>query len=178
MIESFVYGSLLSAIDPVITLAIFRALKVNPKLYIITFGESLLNDAIAIVMFSTALDINSIEIRHLSAFGILRYGIYRFLSMFFVSALLGIGIGMISSLLYKHIYFRKTPALEMALLLIFAYLPYGLGEAMSLSGNYKSDNVYNLNFRHNGDSFLFRYDEPVYASKSYADNSVNITTFL
>lgn len=132
--ESFVYGSLLSAIDPVITLAIFQTLKVNPQLYIMTFGESVLNDVIAIVMFSTAIDINSLEIKNLSTFGILRYGIYRFLTMFFVSALIGIAIGIISSLLYKHIYFRKTPELEMSLLLIFAYLPYGLAEALSLSG--------------------------------------------
>lgn len=30
--------------------------------------------------------------------------------------------------------FRKTPSLELALLFIFAYLPYGLAEAISLSG--------------------------------------------
>lgn len=32
LIESIAYGSLLAAIDPVITLAIFQALKVNPQL--------------------------------------------------------------------------------------------------------------------------------------------------
>ena len=32
-------------------LAIFNALKVDPKLYSIIFGESILNDAVAIVMF-------------------------------------------------------------------------------------------------------------------------------
>lgn len=77
---------------------------------------------------------NSVDMTHLTTLGICQYATYRFMSMFFVSALLGCAIGIISSLLYKHIYFRKTPALEMALLLVFAYLPYGLAEALSLSG--------------------------------------------
>ena len=135
LVESVVYGSLLAAIDPVITLAIFQALKVNPQLYIMAFGESMLNDAVAIVMASTALEMNNIDVSHLTTLGVVQYATYRFLSMFFVSAILGCAIRIISSLLYKHIHLRKTPALEMALLLVFAYLPYGLAEALSLSGN-------------------------------------------
>lgn len=53
IVESIIYGSLLAAIDPVITLAIFQALRVNPQLYIMAFGESMLNDGIAIVIFTT-----------------------------------------------------------------------------------------------------------------------------
>jgi sodium/hydrogen exchanger-like protein 6/7 len=51
IIECLLFGSTLSATDPVTVLAIFNTLKVDPKLYSIIFGESLLNDAIAIVMF-------------------------------------------------------------------------------------------------------------------------------
>lgn len=46
-------GATLSATDPVTILSIFNAYKVDPKLYTIIFGESLLNDAISIVMFET-----------------------------------------------------------------------------------------------------------------------------
>lgn len=99
------------------------------------FGESMLNDAVSIVLASTALEMNSVDLSHLSTLGICRYAIYRFLCMFFVSALLGCAIGVISSLIYKHIHLRKTPALEMALLFVFAYLSYGLAESLSLSGN-------------------------------------------
>lgn len=51
IIECLIFGSTLSATDPVTVLAIFNTLKVDPKLYSVIFGESLLNDAVAIVMF-------------------------------------------------------------------------------------------------------------------------------
>ena len=50
MIESFAFGSLISAVDPVATLAIFQALDVDPILYMLVFGESVLNDAVSIVL--------------------------------------------------------------------------------------------------------------------------------
>ena len=51
LIECLVFGSTLSATDPVTILAIFNQYKVDPKLYSIIFGESLLNDAVSIVMY-------------------------------------------------------------------------------------------------------------------------------
>ena len=44
-------GATLSATDPVTVIAIFNTYKVDPKLFTVIFGESLLNDAVAIVMF-------------------------------------------------------------------------------------------------------------------------------
>ena len=46
----FAFGALISAVDPVATLAIFHALDVNPTLNMLVFGESVLNDAVSIVM--------------------------------------------------------------------------------------------------------------------------------
>lgn len=50
IVESFAFGSLISAVDPVATLAIFKALNVDQILYMLVFGESVLNDAVAIVL--------------------------------------------------------------------------------------------------------------------------------
>lgn len=52
--EALLFGSLLSATDPVATLAVLGQLKVEPQLYSIIFGESVLNDAVAIVLFQVA----------------------------------------------------------------------------------------------------------------------------
>lgn len=49
-VESFAFGSLISAVDPVATLAIFHALNVDQVLYMLVFGESILNDAVSIVL--------------------------------------------------------------------------------------------------------------------------------
>lgn len=48
--ESFAYGCFLSAVDPVATLAVFQALDVDPVLNMLVIGESILNDAVAIVL--------------------------------------------------------------------------------------------------------------------------------
>ena len=47
------FGSLISSTDPVAVLAIFKEIQVDATLYILIFGESIFNDAIAIVMYRT-----------------------------------------------------------------------------------------------------------------------------
>eukprot|EP00929_Paragymnodinium_shiwhaense_P025133 TRINITY_DN15277_c0_g1_i1.p1 TRINITY_DN15277_c0_g1~~TRINITY_DN15277_c0_g1_i1.p1 ORF type:complete len:611 (-),score=106.31 TRINITY_DN15277_c0_g1_i1:189-2021(-) len=47
----FCYASLISAVDPVASLATYSSLKVQPLLNIIVFGESTINDAVAIALF-------------------------------------------------------------------------------------------------------------------------------
>ncbi|KAL7078037.1 hypothetical protein ACQ4LE_002489 [Meloidogyne hapla] len=133
-VESFAFGSMISAVDPVITLAIFQALKVEVQLYMLAFGESMLNDAVAIVLATTAQELSSPTIAEMSSLATLKFAFDRFLVMFFASAALGAAIGLISALLFKHIDLRRTPSLELALLLMFAYLPYGFAESISLSG--------------------------------------------
>ncbi|THH26390.1 hypothetical protein EUX98_g7804 [Antrodiella citrinella] len=55
LIECLIFGSTLSATDPVTILAIFNQYKVDPKLYTVIFGESLLNDAVSIVMYDVSM---------------------------------------------------------------------------------------------------------------------------
>ena len=54
-IECLIFGALISATDPVAVLAMLNSpeVKVPPTLYSLIFGESILNDAIAIVLFNT-----------------------------------------------------------------------------------------------------------------------------
>ena len=49
MLHCFVFAALISAVDPVAVIATFVEIHVNDMLYIIVFGESLLNDAVAVV---------------------------------------------------------------------------------------------------------------------------------
>ena len=47
------FGAMISATDPVAILAIFSDLNVDVNLYALVFGESVLNDAVAIVITRT-----------------------------------------------------------------------------------------------------------------------------
>ena len=44
--ELLTFGALISATDPVSTLAVFQAKRVDPQLFYLVFGESVLNDAV------------------------------------------------------------------------------------------------------------------------------------
>jgi sodium/hydrogen exchanger-like protein 6/7 len=55
-LDSMIFGSVLSATDPVTVLTIFQSLKVDPKLYSIVFGESILNDVVSIVLYELVLN--------------------------------------------------------------------------------------------------------------------------
>ncbi len=48
--ECLYFGAVISATDPVTVLAIFHDLNVDVDLYALVFGESVLNDAVAIVL--------------------------------------------------------------------------------------------------------------------------------
>merc|ERR1719428_1982679 len=52
---SFVFGSILSATDPVAVVALFHTLGVSPRLTMLISGESLLNDGTAMVLFALFL---------------------------------------------------------------------------------------------------------------------------
>ncbi|NXI21492.1 SL9A8 protein, partial [Sterrhoptilus dennistouni] len=149
MTDSFAFGSLISAVDPVATIAIFNALNVDPVLNMLVFGESILNDAVSIVLTNTAEGLTRENMSDVSGWQTFLQALGYFLKMFFGSAALGTLTGLISALIsffnfymytlmkcniLVHIDLRKTPSLEFGMMIIFAYLPYGLAEGISLSG--------------------------------------------
>ena len=62
IIPSLLFGSLISATDPVTVLAIFHDLHVDHDLYSLVFGESVMNDAVALVLFRSERGINRLLI--------------------------------------------------------------------------------------------------------------------
>jgi sodium/hydrogen exchanger 8 len=50
---SLMFGALISSVDPVATLSILgdENIRAHPLLYSLVFGESVLNDSVAIVLF-------------------------------------------------------------------------------------------------------------------------------
>lgn len=129
-VDALSVGATLSATDPVTILSIFNAYKVDPKLYTIIFGESLLNDAISIVMFETCQKFHGKKLQFSSFFE----GIGMFLMTFTVSLLIGCMIGMLVALLLKHTYIRRYPEIESCIILLVAYQSYFFSNGCHMSG--------------------------------------------
>ena len=52
LLETLIFASLISAVDPVTVMAVLEDVNVAKVLYIIVFGESLMNDAVSVVNIS------------------------------------------------------------------------------------------------------------------------------
>lgn len=132
--EALVFGSLISAVDPVATLSIMGNPELNcePLLYSLVFGESVLNDAVAIVLFKTFMSSYEAgqEFSAAAMYGILS----SFVFMSLGSVAVGVLIGLLCSYLCKHTMLRLYPEYEVSLLFLFAYGSYAFSEALSLSG--------------------------------------------
>lgn len=129
-VDALAVGATLSATDPVTILSIFNSYKVDPKLYTIIFGESLLNDAICIVMFETCQQFHGKKAQFSSFFE----GISLFLVTFTVSTLIGLIIGILIALVLKHSHVRRYPQIETCLVLLLAYESYFFSNGCHMSG--------------------------------------------
>ncbi|KAF9305194.1 monovalent cation:H+ antiporter, CPA1 (nhx1) [Mortierella antarctica] len=129
-LDSMIFGSVLSATDPVTILAIFNQLKVDPKLYSVIFGESILNDAVSIVMFETLKKYRG-EDFHL---GNVLHGVSTFFFVFFVSLMIGAIIGLMAALGLKRTNIHLYPGLESCLIALMAYASYFFSNSVHLSG--------------------------------------------
>lgn len=141
-VEAISVGATLSATDPVTILAIFNTYKVDPKLYTIIFGESILNDAVAIVIFDTAQRYRpdaprgkSLTIASLfEAFGI-------FFLVFFGSLLIGVVVGIGTALLLKFTLVRRFPKIESCLVILIAYASYYFANGVFMSGELRIPSI-------------------------------------
>jgi sodium/hydrogen exchanger 3 len=128
--EAMVFGSLISATDPVTVLSLFGMLGVHLNLYSAVFGESVLNDAVAIVLYGAVLKFDGKPFTWAGFGG----AVLEFVVIFAGSLLIGVLIGLLSSLLFKYADMHKYPVLEASLLMTYAYSSYLLAQGLGLSG--------------------------------------------
>ncbi|GAB5588505.1 monovalent cation:H+ antiporter [Umbelopsis nana] len=129
-LDSLIFGAILSATDPVTILAIFSQLGVDPKLFSIISGESLLNDAVAIVLSET---LNKFRGQELHVANIFK-GIGTFIGVFTASVAIGVLFGVSVALMLKYSQLHKYHAIESCLISLFAYSSYLFSNGAQMSG--------------------------------------------
>ena len=136
--EILLLASVLCATDTVAALSIVRE-KSFPTLNSILFGEGVINDAVAILIFKAVekmirskqtdpeQEIEEVEI----TIGNVGLTAWSFLYLSVLSVLLGLFFGLLSALISKH---TKLDAIkEIFLLIMIAYLSYVVSERFELS---------------------------------------------
>uniref|UniRef100_A0A7S1TVF8 Sodium/hydrogen exchanger n=1 Tax=Phaeomonas parva TaxID=124430 RepID=A0A7S1TVF8_9STRA len=133
-LEALLFGALISAVDPVATLSIMGSAELNcdPLLYSLVFGESVLNDAVAIVLFRIFSKFQASGQAFNEAS--LALVMSEFLGVSIGSVFCGVLIGLICSYVCKHTLISAHPHYEIAILFLFAYGSYALAELVALSG--------------------------------------------
>jgi monovalent cation:H+ antiporter, CPA1 family len=126
---ALLFGALISATDPVAVIALFEKLGVPPRLKMLVDGESMLNDATAIVAFGVVL-------------GIIRSGsfqaatlVHALVSVILVlvgGALVGLLLGTLMRFLITAA--KTNPLIQFATTLVLAYFSFLIADALGVSG--------------------------------------------
>ncbi|KAL3936081.1 MAG: hypothetical protein SGBAC_008523 [Bacillariaceae sp.] len=134
LLDSLVFGSLISSIDPVATLSILAGVGVSQTdtLYTLIFGESLLNDGVAIVLFETL-------VAHLGEDEELGKEAYQemarhFFVVLFGSIAIGLSIGACCTVYFYALRGRQSAVTEVGVFFCWALIPYYVADGFSCSG--------------------------------------------
>lgn len=129
LLDNLLFGSIISAVDPVAVLAVFEEIHINELLHILVFGESLLNDAVTVVLYHlfeefSALD--QVTFRDISL---------GFLS-FFVVALGGVFVGVVYGIIaaFTSRFTSHIRVIEPLFVFLYSYMAYMSAELFHLSG--------------------------------------------
>ena len=152
-VEALTFGALISSIDPIAVLSVLSNMGMNDTdtIYVLIFGESLLNDGVAIVLFHTLvhfLDENLVIDREamvaatvhflVVAFGYVDcfiYWVHNLIRAFVCRSLLvGVASGILSTVYYWLFHGCQTPLVEVLMFFCWALLPYYVCDGIGWSG--------------------------------------------
>ena len=131
MMDALSFAAVISATDAVAALTFIHE-DTEPKLFSILFGEGVVNDAVCIVIYKILTDFQRSggQFSLSSVIGMFE----TFCSLFLWSFIIGLGMGIIGSLILKSLKkYSIGRQAECALICLFAYLSYILSEELELS---------------------------------------------
>uniref|UniRef100_A0A665VBD9 Sodium/hydrogen exchanger n=1 Tax=Echeneis naucrates TaxID=173247 RepID=A0A665VBD9_ECHNA len=128
------FGAIISATDPVTVLAIFNELHADGDLYALLFGESVMNDAVAIVLSSSIVAYQpSGANTHMFDASAFFKSVGVFLGIFSGSFVMGAATGVVTALI-SFFGLHCFPLLETALFFLMSWSTFLLAEACGFTG--------------------------------------------
>jgi len=131
ILETLLFSSLVSAVDPVAVLAVFEEIQVNEVLYIVVFGESLLNDAVTVVLYHTFEAYVKIEEQNIVYTDILKSCV-SFVMVAGGGTVIGVIWGYVTGFVTR--FTNHATVLEPLFVFTMAYLSYLTAEIFEMSG--------------------------------------------
>uniref|UniRef100_A0AAZ3QGG4 Sodium/hydrogen exchanger n=1 Tax=Oncorhynchus tshawytscha TaxID=74940 RepID=A0AAZ3QGG4_ONCTS len=130
LMEFLLFGALISAVDPVAVLAVFEEVHVNETLFIIVFGESLLNDAVTVVLYKVYMSFVEVGPENVQT-----ADYFKGVASFLIVSIGGTMVGLIFAALLAFItrFTKKVRIIEPLLVFLMVYLAYLTAELFSLS---------------------------------------------
>lgn len=133
-VESLTFGALISSIDPIAVLSVLSNVGMTDTdaIYVVIFGESLLNDGVAMVLFQTLehfMD-ESLVIDQ-EAFS---QAAVHFLVVAMGSVVVGALSGMACTCYFYAFKGCQTPLVEVLVFFCWAFVPYYICDGISWSG--------------------------------------------
>lgn len=131
--EIIIMCSLLCSSDVIAAVSLLNP-KTQPKLFSVVFGEGIVNDAVAIILFNTVVKFTSVDGNKFSGKEV--PGVAgNFVFLLVMSVVVGLAFGIICALTFKYLRScTKSSIVESVLIFIFAYLSYIVCEMIALSG--------------------------------------------
>lgn len=137
MLDSLVFGALISSIDPVAILSVLTSLQMDQKdtIFILVFGESLLNDGIAITVFQTLADRfdGKTNVGTTSVDEVLD-AVATFLIAMFGSIAVGLACGCGAWVYFNLLGAHLPPVMEVGSFFLWALMPYYICDGVGWSG--------------------------------------------
>ncbi|XP_036596742.1 sodium/hydrogen exchanger 3 [Trichosurus vulpecula] len=130
LLDFLLFGSLIAAVDPVAVLAVFEEVHVNDVLFIIVFGESLLNDAVTVVLYNVFDSFVSLGADKVTGVDCVK-GIVSFFVVSLGGTLIGIIFAFLLSLVTR--FTKHVRIIEPGFVFIISYLSYLTSEMLSFS---------------------------------------------
>jgi len=137
LLDSMIFGALISSIDPVAVLSIMHSMGVSDTdmLYVLVFGESILNDGVSIAMFdSLTMHLDGGNQNGTLNQALIWSSARHFWRVSWMSIVIGLATGITCTMYFWALRGRHGPVAEVASFFCFAMLAYYVSDGVGGSG--------------------------------------------